>query len=162
MELADVFRYALTGKEQFVKLGEELAVVEAYLNIERLRMGKRLKVKIEASDEARGVLIPALTIQPLVENAVKHGVNARAEGGTVRVVARLAEKRLQVSVADDGPGFGAAPAEDSGHGLSNVRRRVRLCYGGHAQLDIESSSQGATVRLEVPLAAAKPARRLAG
>ena len=161
MQLADVFRYALTGKEQFVKLGEELAVVEAYLDIERLRMGPRLRIEIEASEAARGVLLPALTIQPLVENAVKHGANARAEGGRVRVTADVAEGRLRISVEDDGPGFAAPSKDGNGHGLENVRRRLRLCYGEAARLEIDSSAEGARVDLEAPAAAGavKPAAR---
>jgi two-component system LytT family sensor kinase len=164
MQLADVFRYSLTGKEQFVKLGEELAVVEAYLDIERLRMGARLHVELEVSEEAKRALIPALTIQPLVENAVKHGVNARAGGGHVGVTGAVEEGRLKVTVADDGPGFGAPSDGGNGHGLENVRRRLRLCYGDAARLEVESSSQGAIVRLAAPASAAaiKPAARLSG
>jgi hypothetical protein len=162
MQLADVFRYSLTGKGQFVKLGEELAVVEAYLDIERLRMGRRLHVEIEVSDEAKSALIPALTIQPLVENAVKHGANARAEGGRVRVTGAVEDGRLEVAVEDDGPGFGAPSDEGNGHGLENVRRRLRLCYGDAAGLDVASSPQGARVRLGAPASASavKPAARL--
>lgn len=164
MQLADVFRYALTGKEHFVRLGEELAVVEAYLDIERLRMGSRLRVEVDVGEEAKGALIPALTIQPLVENAVKHGANARAEGGSVRVAARVVEGRLEVSVEDDGPGFAAASPEGAGHGLANVRRRLRLCYGDAASLEVDSTEPGATVRLDAPASAAavKPAARLSG
>jgi sensor histidine kinase YesM len=164
MQLADVFRYSLTGKEQFVKLGEELAVIEAYLDIERLRMGTRLAASVAATDEAKGALIPALTIQPLVENAVKHGANARVEGGRVHVTAAVAEGRLQVTVEDDGPGFGAPSEGGNGHGLENVRRRLRLCYGEAAKLEVETSPQGATVRLAAPVSAAavRPAGRLSG
>jgi two-component system LytT family sensor kinase len=165
MQLADVFRYALTGKEQFVKLGEELGVVEAYLDIERLRMGPRLRASVQADDEAKSALIPALTLQPLVENAVKHGANARAQGGRVDVQARVAAGRLEIAVEDDGPGFDApSAAGGAGHGLENVRRRLRLCYGEQAKLEVESSAQGSTVRLSAPVSAAaiKPAARLSG
>ena len=164
MQLADIFRYSLTGKEQFVKLGDELGVIEAYLDIERLRMGPRLSAAVQADDDAKAVLIPALALQPLVENAVKHGANARAEGGRVRVRARVEDARLEVEVEDDGPGFGASQADGTGHGLENVRRRLRLCYGDAAKLDVESSGRGSTVRLSAPVSAAavRPAARLSG
>ena len=164
MQLADVFRYSLTGKDQFVKLGEELAVVEAYLDIERLRMGPRLETAIEVSDEAKAALIPALAVQPLVENAVKHGANTRAEGGRVRVTGAVADGRLEIAVEDDGPGFAAPSQQGAGHGLDNVRRRLRLCYGDAATLEVDSSPRGATVRLTAPVSAAdvRPAARLSG
>ncbi|MCB1021105.1 MAG: histidine kinase [Bryobacterales bacterium] len=164
MQLADVFRYALTGKEQFVKLGEEIAVVEAYLDIERLRMGPRLEVQIEVSEEAKSALIPALTIQPLVENAVKHGANAKAEGGHVYVWATVDGGRLDVTVEDDGPGFAPHADEGDGHGLENVKRRLRLCYGDAARLEVESSPAGARIHVETPVSAAaiRPAARLSG
>ncbi len=161
MQLAEVFRYALTGKEQFVKLGDELAVVEAYLDIERLRMGDRLQVEIDVSEESRAASIPALTIQPLVENAVKHGANARTEGGRVRLTAAVEGDQLVVRVQDDGPGFGQDECEGRSHGLANVKRRLRLCYGDAASLVVESSGQGASIRFEAPLEASalKPAAR---
>jgi hypothetical protein len=83
LSLAEVFRYSLQSKRQFVSLEEELRIVEAYLQIERLRLGHRLRTKIHVSDEARAVQVPALSIQPLVENAVKHGLADKLEGGTV-------------------------------------------------------------------------------
>ncbi|MEZ5395157.1 MAG: ATP-binding protein [Bryobacterales bacterium] len=111
-----MFRYALTGKEQFVKLGEEMAVVGAISTSSGCEW-VHVEVQIEVSDEAKGALIPALTIQPLVENAVKHGANAKAQGGHVRVHATVEGRRLHVTVEDDGPGFAADADKGDGHRL---------------------------------------------
>ncbi|MBI1354909.1 MAG: hypothetical protein GC160_11230 [Acidobacteria bacterium] len=159
LNLADIFRYSLQGRNQYVSLAQELQIVDAYLQIERLRLGSRLDARIDLDEAARGFQIPALSIQPLVENAVKHGVSGKPEGGSVLVSARLEDGSLVVDVIDDGVGFEAKPqraqAERTppepagGHGLHNVRRRLELCYGDRADLEIASSSAGARVRVRV-------------
>lgn len=151
VNLADIFRYALDGKRQFVPLEEELRIVEAYLQIERLRLGDRLSTRIDLDDRARSVKVPALSIQPLVENAVKHGVSAKAEGGEVRVRTSVADGRLSVEVIDDGVGFDLHQSNSSGNGLTNVRRRLSLCYGDRADFVIDSSGGGTRVRFTVEL-----------
>jgi two-component system, LytTR family, sensor kinase len=153
VSLAEVFRYALQSKRQFVSLDEELRIVEAYLQIERLRLGRRLRTEIYASDEARFVQVPVLSIQPLVENAVKHGVSAKPEGGLVRVDARVVDGSLRVEVTDDGPGFDAAASTHSGHGLQNVRRRIQLCYQERSELAVKSSDSETVVGFTAPLEA---------
>lgn len=149
VNLADIFRYALDGKRQFVSLEEEIRIVEAYLQIERLRLGDRLAISIELDDDARSLQVPALSIQPLVENAVKHGVSAKPEGGEVRVHASLAKGHLSVEVADDGAGFDPWAVDSAGNGLTNVRRRLHLCYGDQADFAIDSSARGTRVRFTV-------------
>jgi len=150
MRLADIFRYSLEGKRQLVPLEEELAVVDAYLAIERLRLGERLTTQIEIDDGARGVKIPALSIQPLAENAVKHGVGARPAGGCVRISAKRKEEGLLIEVADDGVGFAADSPQAEGHGLRNVRRRLQLCFGEAGNLAVNSSENGTVVQFSVP------------
>jgi hypothetical protein len=154
VSLSEVFRYSLQSKRQFVSLDEELRIVEAYLQIERLRLGGRLRTEIHVSDEARPVQVPVLSIQPLVENAVKHGVSAKPEGGVVRVDARVVDGALRVEVADDGPGFDMAASIHLGSGLQNVRRRIQLCYHQGSELAVQSSHSetvvGFTAPLEVP------------
>jgi signal transduction histidine kinase len=156
LNLADVFRYFLeTGKQQ-VPLEEELRIVRAYLDIERLRLGDKLAVEFEISPEALGVPIPVLSVQPLVENAVKHGVAPVPRGGTVHVAARLAPGgALEVTVRDTGPGF-AAHGRD-GVGLENVRRRLGLSYGDSARLEVRSDGTGSEVLLAIPARAARVA-----
>lgn len=150
LNLADILRYSLEGKHRFVALEEELRVVEAYLSIERLRLQERLSVDIQCEESARKASIPAFTIQPLVENAVKHGIGGRPEGGTVRLEVRLVDAQLWVQVADDGVGFEPDEARREGHGLPNVRRRLEICYGDPALLQVTSGDQGATVSFRVP------------
>jgi hypothetical protein len=153
VSLSEVFRYALQSKRQFVSLDEELRIVEAYLQIERLRLGRRLRTEIHVSEEARSVQVPVLSIQPLVENAVKHGVSAKPEGGLVRVEARVVDGALRVEVADDGPGFDASATMHSGHGLQNVRRRIQLCYRERSELAVQSSESETVVGFTAPLEA---------
>jgi two-component system, LytTR family, sensor kinase len=153
VSLADVFRYSLQSKRQFVPLDEELRIVEAYLQIERLRLGRRLRTEIRVSDDARSVQVPVLSIQPLVENAVKHGASAKPEGGLVRVDARIVDGSLRVEVADDGPGFDVAASAHLGHGLQNVRRRIQLCYRERSELAVQSSDSETVVGFTAPLEA---------
>lgn len=150
LDLSEILRYSLDGKRQYVRLEEELRVVEAYLAVERLRLGDRLTVKLDCDDSARSIRIPAFTIQPLVENAVKHGVSSRPNGGRVDVDVRTLDGRLSVSVADDGGGFPEEISPRSGHGLQNVRRRLELCYGEDASFTIDSSADGARVEFQAP------------
>ena len=150
LSLVDIFRYLLQGKRQFVPLEEELKIVEAYLRIERLRLGRRLTTEINVSDEARPFTVPVLSIQPLVENAVKHGVSVKPEGGIVRLEARILDGVLHVEVCDDGPGFAVHESRGNGHGLLNVRRRLQLCHGAEAELTVRSSPAGTTASLLLP------------
>ncbi|HEY7306382.1 MAG TPA: histidine kinase [Bryobacteraceae bacterium] len=151
LNLAELLRYCLQRDRTLIPLGEELEIVQAYLEIESLRLGDRLKFEIRASERARKVNIPVLSVQPLVENAVKHGISRLSANGHVRVIARESSGGLLLKVHDNGPGF-----EDSainpglGLGLENVRRRLRLCYGPSAELVIKSSREGCTVVLSIP------------
>ncbi len=150
VNLSEVFRYSLEGKRQLVSLEEELKIVEAYLQIERLRFGERLVTEVDVDESLMSLQVPALSVQPLVENAVKHGISANAEGGAVRVSAeKNAVGAARIRVTDDGPGFAVDGAE-LGHGLDNVRRRLELCYGSDVRLSLESSSSGTVAAFDVP------------
>ncbi len=151
VNLAEIFRYSLQGNRPYVPLEEELRTVQAYLEVERLRLGNRLETEIEISKEARSVVIPALSIQPLVENAVKHGISRKADAGRVKLEARVADGNLQVTVSDDGPGFQSSGPQENGHGLDNVRRRLRLCYGEQGRLQVQSTAGHTGVSFRVPL-----------
>jgi LytS/YehU family sensor histidine kinase len=153
LSLADVFRYSLQSQRQFVPLEEEMRIVEAYLQIERLRLGRRLRTEVHVSEQARSVQVPVLSIQPLVENAVKHGVSTKPEGGLVRVDACILDGSLHVEVADDGPGFDPAASTNAGHGLQNVRRRIQLCYREGSQLAVRSSASETVVGFTAPMEA---------
>ncbi|HMJ60628.1 MAG TPA: histidine kinase [Bryobacteraceae bacterium] len=153
LNLADIFRYFLQGDRVTIQLSEELRIVEAYLEIEKLRLGDRLETELIVSESARAVMIPILSIQPLVENAVKHGIAAKAGHGRVCVTVSVSAPGLSVSVADTGVGFEESrkyPREGAGVGLENVRRRLTLFYGPAADLAIRSTADGTTVSFLIP------------
>ena len=151
VNLAEIFRYLLQGNRQQVPLEEELRTVQAYLEVERLRLGDRLATRIDVSREALRVEIPALSIQPLVENAVKHGISRKAEGGSIGLEAALEDGALRVTVSDDGPGFQSSGPRENGQGLENVRRRLRLWYGEQGTLEVQSAAGRTRVGFRVPL-----------
>jgi LytS/YehU family sensor histidine kinase len=154
LDLSEILRYFLKSERTFVPLDDEIRIVKAYLAIEQLRLGHKLKTEIEVDDAVAREVIPVLSIQPLVENAVKHGASARPQGGRVRVVVKLRSEGLHVLVQDTGPGFGSGIAvTDTNHagvGLENVAQRLRLCYGPGAELLIESNHEGSSVSFVVP------------
>ena len=155
LNLADIFRYFLETKKTLVPLEEEMHIVKAYLDVERLRLGDKLRLEISVSPEAQAVPIPILSIQPLVENAVKHGIAPQAGGGLIQIHAAIeASGSLLISVQDSGPGF--LKSNRTGVGLENVERRLDLCYGGDARLTINSSGSGSEVSVRIPILAAKP------
>jgi two-component system, LytTR family, sensor kinase len=153
LNLAEVFRYFLQSEKTFVPLEEELRIVKAYLGIEELRLGDKLKISIDVDNDALLASVPVLSIQPLVENAIKHGVAARPEGGAVHIQAKREGDSFRVLVHDTGPGFAARTAVSENHngvGLDNVSRRLVLCYGSDARLRIESDAGGTTVSFVGP------------
>ncbi len=160
-QLAEVFRYALHRSErEWVRLDEELAAIEAYLRVEQARFGEALRFEISAEAAARNARIPAMMVQTLVENAVKHGVIATAAPGLVEVRAHAAGPLLRIDVRDSGPGFDesalrAPQRPGAGYGLRNVRDRLGGYFGGAARLSIgrDSSRNMTLVTIEMPLAA---------
>ncbi len=153
LNLADIFRYFLRTGETYLPLGEELRIIRAYLEIEQLRLGERLRVELAVPEPLLEHPIPALSIQPLVENAIKHGIARRPEGGSVCVSISEDQGGLAIEVADTGAGFArAAASEGAGVGLDNVTRRLRLCYGESAALRVVSSDAGSTVSFRIPAA----------
>ena len=158
LNLADIFRYFLRSGETLIPLEEELAIVRAYLEIEQLRLGPKLRATFRIDPGASHVPVPALTLEPLVENAVKHGVAALPEGGEVRVEAAIEGGELRVQVTDTGPGF--EPEARDGVGLENVRRRLALCLGESARLEIERRDGVTCAGFRAPLPArAQPSGR---
>jgi signal transduction histidine kinase len=155
MRLSGLLRGVLRAGEEFVALGEELDLIEAYLDIERARFEDRLRVHIDVPADLRSVRIPALVIQPLVENAIKHGISECLAGGEVRIRARLREHELVVSVIDTGLGVTSeviARRKAGGVGLNNVEQRLQKYRNGAAPLRIESTPGiGTTVEIRVPL-----------
>lgn len=133
--LAALFRYALESSRQAeVALGEELARVRDYLEIEQVRFESRLAFEVEVEPGLEHVQVPPLLLQPLVENAVNHGVGSRREGGRVRVAARREGAGLVLAVVDDGPGPGGSQHRGTGTSMADLRERLRLLYGSESVL----------------------------
>ena len=119
VQLSDLLRMALERSDQEqIPLQTEVDFIEKYLDIQQVRFGDRMRVGWSVETDTRQALVPSMIIQPLVENAIIHGIAPRREGGRVDIVARRIDGWLEVTVADDGPGFQGSDAETPGHGLS--------------------------------------------
>jgi signal transduction histidine kinase len=158
-QLAHVFRYTLRRSEkEWVRLDEEVEFVLAYLRVEQARFGDRLQLNIEVDPAAGAIPVPAMSIQPLIENAIKHGICAAEGRGRIGLRATLAGEILCIEVTDNGPGFPAGFSLGEAvngqaaprHGLRNVLERLRGYYGESAQLRWDCGQNGTSVFLEIP------------
>lgn len=149
--LADLLRITLhrpSGDE--LSLMDELELVRRYLDIERMRLGERLRVEIDAESDTMSARVPSLLLQPIVENAVRHAVAARASGGRIRIAAQRADGVLRLSVEDDGAG-NPDDVTHQGIGLANTRARLEQRYRSAQALRIERGSLGGLrVLMELP------------
>jgi two-component system sensor histidine kinase AlgZ len=148
--LAGFFRksLALTGRP-VISLGEEIALTETYLAVEEVRFGRRLRSRIDVPAEARATAVPPLLLQPLVENAVHHGIAHLVDGGEIRLDARLSKGELRVAV--ENPCDPDRPAADgAGLGLGNVRARLEALHGQTASISVESAPGRFRVELRLP------------
>jgi LytS/YehU family sensor histidine kinase len=128
--MSDLLRRVLedTGR-QLVPLAEEISFLESYLKLQAMRFGDRLKVTVDVPLELYGALVPPLVLQPLVENAIVHGIEKLVEGGEIRVTARESEGMLSIFLYNDGPALSLARSYRTGVGLSNTRGRLLTLYG---------------------------------
>ncbi len=132
-------------------LGREMAVIRPYLEILQVRMEERLVSRIDVPDGLLSAEFPPMMIQSLVENAIKHGLEPKAEGGSLTLKAEIVHGKLQVTVADTGLGFGRAATSGTGVGLANIRERLSLLYGKAASLTVaENRPSGTVVTITVP------------
>jgi two-component system LytT family sensor kinase len=162
LDFADFIRYSLRTGREFTTLAEELRSIDRYLLLERARFGDRLRFTVEIAPEVLPVAVPFLSLQPLVENAIRHGMEATGGTFNVGIVARDAGPEAAISIEDDGVGMdperlsailaGArAPRSDAGIGLANVDERMRRVYGDEYGLVIETApGAGTKVNLRVP------------
>ncbi len=152
--LSDLLRYVLDDSvHQEVPLKREIEFVERYLAMEKIRFQDRLEVRTEVEPDTLNAMVPNLVLQPIVENAIRHGIESRASPTTVTVGASREPGVLRLSIADDGPGFrGTAEARRSpGVGLNNTRTRLAQLYGESASLDMaDASPSGAVVTITLP------------
>ena len=132
-------------------LGREMAVIRPYLEILKVRMEDRLQTRIDVPDGLLSAEFPPMMIQSLVENAIKHGLEPKAEGGELRVSAEIVHGKLAVTIADTGLGFGKAATAGTGVGLENIRERLKLIYGDAGAMTVaDNAPSGTVVTLTVP------------
>jgi sensor histidine kinase YesM len=138
-------------REGGTDLARELAVVRPYLEILKVRMEERLQIDVNVSEGLESAEFPPMMLQSLVENAIKHGLEPKPEGGTLSVTAEIVHGKLAVSVADTGVGFGRAATAGTGVGLTNIRERLKLLYRSAAEVRIaENKPAGTRVTIVVP------------
>lgn len=152
--LSELLRLSLDqSKPQQVPLSEELAFLDRYLEIEQTRFADRLRVDKDIEPSVQQALVPYLILQPLVENAIRHGIEPREDPGHVGIRARRSNGRLELRVADNGAGLqpGASPSPREGIGLSNTRSRLRHLYGEDFRLELaEAAGGGLEARIDIP------------
>ena len=152
--LGDLLRHTLDTPRQVITLEEELDFIRRYLEVEQIRFGDRLRVEFDIPDATRDALVPSLILQPLVENAIRHGIAPHSAARTLQIEARRRGGRLELEVRDDGPGLppGWTADENRGVGLRNVRGRLRRIYGEEQHFEVvRASDGGAVARIELPL-----------
>lgn len=164
VRLADFFRYAIRQHGQYAEFAQEFFFVRTYVSLEQARFGDNLQAVFDVDPQVLAVEVPVLVIQPLVENAIKHGLSRKVGRGTVILRARvdLVAREVDITVRDDGVGMDAATlqavlegrrrTDASGVGVSNISERLGLLYGERAEMDVRSRPEdGTTVRLRLPM-----------
>jgi len=152
-DLSALLRSSLDmSHQQAIRLGDELRLVENYLSIERARFGDRVRPRIDVPDALLNAAVPPFSIQPLVENAVKHAAARQPEGARIGVSATCSADVLSIVVEDDGPGFSGADTP-AGHGLETLRSRLDALYGSKASLQVAREDARTVVTMAVPFSA---------
>ena len=151
--LADLIRYLRASlsrtRGKTTTLDQEMELIRAYMNIYRVRMGDRLRYRIEIPDHLKARPFPPMLIQPLVENAIRHGLEPKIEGGEIFILAEEKNDFLRLVVSDNGMGLDEKTT--AGIGLSNIRERLQTLFGGRGRLILEDNTpSGLKAILEVP------------
>ncbi|MBB3111695.1 two-component system sensor histidine kinase YesM [Paenibacillus phyllosphaerae] len=159
--LGRLLRGIISRKEPLITIEEEMRIVRNYLTIQQIRFGERLQFRIEGEEQLSGCYIPKLTVQPVLENAIQHGLEAMSSPCTITLSFESGDSHITIRVTDDGPGIdeatllaikeGYVVPKGTGIGLSNIRERIRLMFGDEYGVDIDSDTgKGTTVRIRVP------------
>jgi len=150
--LSDLLRYSLdNARRNVVPLSEEIDVVTRYLEIQQMRFSDRLRVTIDVADETRNAAVPTLLLQPLIENAIRHGIAALTDAGTLTLTTRREESSLIIELFDDGPPLPENWSEREGVGLSATRARLQQLYGASARFELENQRpSGVIARVTLP------------
>jgi two-component system, LytTR family, sensor kinase len=160
IKLATILRRLLNSSDAFVPLREEVEFIDNYLDIEVVRFGRdKLRVVKELDTESLEIMVPAMLLQPLVENSIKHGLSSKVEGGSIYIRSRLGVQDLIIEVEDDGVGMGAAQLVENpsgvggtGIGMANIAERLKVMYGNTAKMTIDShGGKGTLVRIRLPI-----------
>jgi two-component system, LytTR family, sensor kinase len=154
VKLASILRRLMRTTDAFVPLREEFDFIDDYLDIEVVRFGTdKLRVQKELEAASLDVMVPSMMLQPLVENAIKHGVAPRIDGGSIYLRSRLAANRVVIEVEDDGVGFAdGAASSGTGIGMANVTERLQVLYGDAAHIETDSTpGKGTLIRVTLPI-----------
>jgi two-component system LytT family sensor kinase len=150
-KLADLLRDVLRDRDRvLVPLADEIRYARTYLEISKLRFGDRLQYDIDVPRDLEGVQVPLFILQPLVENAISHGIGSRIQGGRVGVRAYRQDESVVLDVEDDGGGFDDAAQLKEGIGLSNTRERLRASFSGEGRFQLTRNGKTTIARLEIP------------
>jgi two-component system LytT family sensor kinase len=155
MKLSNILRRRLKAQVHFSPLQQELDFIDDYLDIEVVRFGReKLQIRKEIDPATLDMVVPSMILQPLVENALRHGIAPKIEGGAITLRAQRGKGRLIVEVIDDGVGISEqrqTEVYDSGIGISNVRERLKVVYGQDFLMKIDSQpGKGTAIRMEIP------------
>lgn len=150
-QLSTFLRYSLSNSpDSLVRLADELAAIEAYLTLQKTRFGDKLRVQWQIEERVKQQLVPALLLQPLVENAIKYAVATRQNGATITISGGQNDGLVQLSVQDDGPGVESQTNHGTGVGLRNIRDRLYQHFGDKAELVVQSLPAGFKVAIALP------------
>jgi two-component system LytT family sensor kinase len=155
MKLSNILRRRLKAQVHFSPLQQELDFIDDYLDIEVVRFGReKLQIRKEIDPATLDMVVPSMILQPLVENALRHGIAPKIEGGAITLRAQRGKGRLIIEVIDDGVGISEQrqmEVYDSGIGISNVRERLKVVYGQDFLMKIDSQpGKGTAIRMEIP------------
>ena len=160
LKLSNILRRLLESDRDLISLREEMDFIEAYLDIEVIRFGQdKLKIDKQIDPEVLDVLVPAMVLQPIVENAIKHGITSKVEGGTIRISAFKEDEQVAIEIEDDGQGISGNRLHgilDQGIGIRNVNERLKVMFGADHQLKLRSQpGKGTCARIELPYSVSK-------
>ena len=152
--LSDLIRYILNRGSELVTVGEEMEIVRGFVEIEQMRLGDRLKISESVDPATNAYRIPALVVQPLVENAIRHGLAPKSDGGSVAIEIAMENGFLKMSVKDDGIGIGISSDKAAAEsvGIGNTRARLAHLYGDRSSLHVTSVPSGGTLaEIRIPI-----------
>jgi LytS/YehU family sensor histidine kinase len=148
--LSELLRLSLDHvSSEAIPVRRELDFLKTYLDIEQTRFEERLRVTVDFPEEVLDAEMPNMLLQPLVENAIKHGISKRAQGGVILLVGRKEQNRLVIVVSDDGAGTSNG-TRGSGIGISNTRARLQQMYGGDFAFEVRPTERGMVIRIDIP------------